>query len=43
MESTNGKDKVNSKVAWNIEDNIKLLDFMGNSYQRSWRKLLDQF
>lgn len=38
MEVTNGKDpKSNVKVSWNIDDNIKLLDFMGNSNKKNWK------
>jgi hypothetical protein len=38
MEINNGKDlKNNVKVSWNIEDNIKLLDFMGNNRDKSWK------
>jgi hypothetical protein len=34
----NGKDQKNNvKVTWNIEDNIKLLDFMGNNHNKSWK------
>jgi len=35
MES--GRD--NRKSYWGLDDNIKLLDFMGNSYGRGWAEI----
>jgi hypothetical protein len=40
MEAHNRDSKNFPKNAWNIEENIKLLDFMSNS-EKSWKKLLD--
>lgn len=41
MESA--KDNKVSKTSWGLEDNIKLLDYMGNCEGRSWKELIDQF
>lgn len=41
MESS--KDNKVSKTSWGLEDNIKLLDYMGNCEGRSWKDLIDQF
>lgn len=42
MEAHNRDSKNFPKNAWNIEENIRLLDFMSNS-EKSWKKLLDEF
>lgn len=41
MESS--KDSKAGKTSWGLEDNVKLLDYMGSCEGRSWKELADQF
>ena len=43
MESNSTKEKGAIKVSWNIEDNLKLLDFMSHNQDKSWADLINQF
>lgn len=42
MESAKDGKQAN-KTSWGLEDNIRLLEFMGNCTGRSWNELMGQF
>jgi hypothetical protein len=37
------KESRSSKSSWGLEDNIKLLDFMGDTKGKSWSDVENQF
>jgi|JI9StandDraft_2_1071091.scaffolds.fasta_scaffold1730432_1 hypothetical protein len=43
METSKDSRQNTSKSSWGLDDNIKLLDFMGNCEGKSWRDLVNQF
>ena len=39
----NKESRAQGKTNWGLDDNIKLLDFIGNSEGKNWNDILNQF